>query len=363
MELCLSPNGQSRFDGAAPPNRLFIATATGVAILERERQGAPWQRRAVTLEGHHVSTMCLLPDGAGILAGTHGDGVFWSADGNDWEARDQGLRLRNMYSLAAIRENGHTVVYAGTEPASLFKSLDLGQSWREYPAISEQKNKDWTFPAPPHVAHTKMLAFDPRDPKHFFAAIEQGALLETRDGGESWKELADYSRPEDRAFKDLHQVLVTPSRPERMFMTTGCGSYRSADGGAHWQRLTDEGFRLAYPDHLALSPDEKTLFMSGAADHPGVWRKSHNAGTAILRSRDHGDHWEILRNGIPDSAPCNIEAMSLAAWPDGYSLFLGDTDGAVYLSEDGGDSFTRIAAALGPISKGNHFVPLQRSAA
>lgn len=363
MELCLSPNGQSRFDGAAPPNHLFIATAKGVVFLERERQGAPWQHRAVTLDGHHVSTMCLLPDGAGILAGTHGDGVFWSADGMTWDARHEGLRLRNMYTLAALREGGRTVVYAGTEPASLFKSLDLGRSWREYPAISGQKNKDWTFPAPPHIAHTKMLAFDPREPRHFFAAIEQGALLETRDGGESWTELADYSRPEDRAFKDLHQVLVTPSQPERMFMTTGCGSYRSVDGGAHWQRLTDERFRLAYPDHLALSPDEKTLFMSGAADHPGAWRKSHDAGTAILRSRDNGDHWEVLHNGIPGSAPCNIEAMSLAAWPGGYSLFLGDTDGAVYLSEDGGDSFTRIAVALGPISKGNHFVPLQRSAA
>ena len=259
----------------------------------------------------------------------------------------------------AVVENGATVIYAGTEPAALFKSRDLGKSWRELPAITTQKNKDWTFPAPPHIAHTKMLAFDPRDPTHFFAAIEQGALLETRDAGESWRELADYSRPDDRAFKDLHQVLVVPSQPERMFMTTGCGSYRSEDGGAPWQRLTGESFRLRYPDHIGLSPDEKTLFMSGAADHPGAWRKSHDAGTAILRSRDGGDSWEHLTRGIP----CNIEAMSVAGWPGGYSLFLGDTDGTVYFSEDGGDSFTRIADQLAPISKGNHFVPLRRPAA
>ncbi len=363
MEACLSPNGQSRFDGAAPPCRLFVATATCVAILERPAPAAAWRLAATALEGHHISTMTLLPAGAGILAGTHGDGIFWSADGGSWEARDNGLRLKDIYTLAALAENGAITVYAGTEPASLFKSRDLGQSWRELPAITEQKNKDWTFPAPPHIAHTKMLAFDPRDPKHFFAAIEQGALLETSDGGESWKELADYSRAEDRAFKDLHQVLVTPSQPERMFMTTGCGSYRSADGGAHWQRVTDESFRLAYPDHIALSPDEKTLFMSGAAGHPGMWRKSHDAGTAILRSRDNGAHWEHLSRGIPATAPCNIEAMSVASWPGGYSLFLGDTDGAVYLSEDGGDSFQRITATLSPISKGNHFVPLKRAAA
>lgn len=363
MDVCLSPNGQNRFDGAAPPSRLYVATATCVAILERAAPTVPWRLAATTLEGHHISTMTLLPGGAGVLAGTHGDGIFWSADGSAWEAREHGLRLRNIYSLAAIEENGAIVVYAGTEPASLFKSVDLGKSWQELPAISEQKNKDWTFPAPPHIAHTKMLAFDPRDARHFFAAIEQGALLETRNGGESWKELADYSRPDDRAFKDLHQVLVTPSQPEHMFMTTGCGSYRSEDGGAHWRRMTDESFRLAYPDHITLSPDEKTLFMSGAAGHPGVWRQSHDAGTAVLRSRDSGEHWELLNRGIPETAPCNIEAMSIAGWPGGYSLFLGDTDGAIYLSEDGGDSFQRITDTLSPISKGNHFVPLRRAAA
>jgi hypothetical protein len=55
--------------------------------------------------------------------------------------------------------------------------------------------------------------------------------------------------------------------------------------------------------------------------------------------------------------------MSLAAWPGGYSLFVGDTDGTVYLSENAGDSFERIAEGLGPVSKGRHFVPLKRSAA
>jgi photosystem II stability/assembly factor-like uncharacterized protein len=307
--------------------------------------------------------MTLLPRGAGILAGTHGDGIFWSADGKNWEARERGLRIKDIYTLAAVIDQGQIVVYAGTEPASLFKSLDLGKSWEEFPAISEQKNKDWTFPAPPHIAHTKMLAFDPRDAKHFYAAIEQGAMLETFDGGESWRELADYSRPDHRAFKDLHQILVTPSEPQRMFMTMGCGSYRSADGGAHWHEMTDEHFRLSYPDHIGLSPDEKTLFMSGAAGHPGIWRQSHNAGTAILRSHDDGKSWELLARGIPETAPCNIEAMSIAGWPGGYSIFLGDTDGTVFLSEDGGDSFARIAERLSPISKGNHFVPLTRATA
>ncbi len=359
MELCLSPNGQMRYAGGTPPTRLFVGTATGIAVLERPAPGEAWRHRGTAIEGLHVSTMTALPEGPGLFAGTHGDGIFFSRDGRHWQERSAGVTIRNIYTLAAIGAGSATTVYAGTEPASLFRSRDGGASWQELPALRDVPGTEhWTFPAPPHVAHTKMLAFDPRDPKRFFAAVEQGALLKTEDGGESWRELDSYSRTEDRAYRDVHQLLIVPSHPERMFMTTGIGLYRSEDGGERWERLTDAAFRLAYPDHIALSPDESTLFMSGAADHPGAWRKSRDAGTAILRSRDGGRSWELLSRGIPASAPCSIEAMSLAAYPGGFSLFLGNTDGEVYASEDGGDSWTRIAEGLGPVSKGHHFAAL-----
>ena len=68
--------------------------------------------------------------------------------------------------------------------------------------------------------------------------------------------------------------MLVPSRPETMFMTTGIALYRSDYGGGAWERLTGAEFRLAYPDHIVISPDEKTLFMSGAAGHPVAWRKT-----------------------------------------------------------------------------------------
>jgi hypothetical protein len=105
--------------------------------------------------------------------------------------------------------------------------------------------KNWTFPAPPHLAHTKMMVFDPRDPNTFYVAIEQGALLLTRDGGASWRELNSYSRPGDRFSCDVHQVLLLPSTPETVFMSTGVGLYRSLDAGATWARLTGAAGRSA----------------------------------------------------------------------------------------------------------------------
>src|SRR5579884_3723859 len=112
MEAVLSPNGQSRFDGGAPPTKLIVATATGIKILEREKLGAPWELAATALEQYHISTMTMLPGRHGVFAGTHGDGIFWSTDGHSWSPRNEGLHIKDIYTLAAVMEDGAVVIYA-----------------------------------------------------------------------------------------------------------------------------------------------------------------------------------------------------------------------------------------------------------
>ena len=43
MLACLSPNGMNRYDGASAPDRLLVATSSGVTTLARESSGA-WPR-------------------------------------------------------------------------------------------------------------------------------------------------------------------------------------------------------------------------------------------------------------------------------------------------------------------------------
>ncbi len=252
----------------------------------------------------HATALTTLPGRPGIFVGTHGDGVLFSEDGAHWEERNSGLTIKNVYTIASIAEPGGITLYAGTQPAALFKSRDLGQSWSELPAMRQVPGTEyWTFPEPPHLAHAKMLAFDPRTPRRIYAAIEQGALLKTEDGGETWRELSEYSKPGDGAYRDIHNVMLLPSDPQTVFMVTGVGLYKSLDGGETWERMTGEEFRLAYPDHICLSPDEKTLFMSGARLHPGHWHGKHVADTTIVRSRDHGKSWDTEPKGFAGGAP------------------------------------------------------------
>ena len=142
-------------------------------------------------------------------------------------------------------------------------------------------------------------------------------------------------------------------------MTTGVGLYRSDDGGAHWHRLTGADFRLAYPDHSRSRRTRRRCSCRARPPIPAYGAGPTMPARAIMRSRDGGRHWELLHRGVPETAPCSIEGMTVAAYPGGYSLFIGNTDGEVFASEDGGDPWSRIAGGLGPVSKGNHFVPLQ----
>jgi hypothetical protein len=49
-----------------------------------------------------------------------------------------------------------------------------------------------------------------------------------------------------------------------------------------------------------------------------------------------------------------IEAMSVAIEPDRFTLFLGNTDGEVYVSHDEAAGWTKIAGGLAPVSKAMH---------
>jgi hypothetical protein len=77
---------------------------------------------------------------------------------------------------------------------------------------------------------------------------------------------------------------------------------------------------------------------------------------------DGGRTWDEAGKGLPSPMRHNIEAMSVVGYPGGFALFIGDTGGNVYCSEDQAASWTLIASGLAPISKGGHYRAFQTAA-
>lgn len=352
LAIGLSQGGSTIYSSASPSKEVWVGTAEGVVILQRDAVKNSWRVDHRALTDRHISAIVLEPESGLIFAGAFHGSVHASSDGGrTWETRANGLTEHNVYSLALVRLNGRARLYAGTEPAHLFYSDDLGFHWTELPALRLVPSvPQWSFPAPPHIGHLKHINFDPTSPTTIYASIEVGGLLKSTDSGETWQELHGI-------YEDVHRLVIHPHNPKRMYVTGGNGLYVTSDGGTTWGHWASRTAEIGgYPDMLVYHPKQPDLMLIAAAhDNPGSWRKTHFAGARISRSHDGGRHWEVLRNGLPDRMQASVEAMCLEDWGESFSLFAGTTAGEVYCSDDGGEHWSRIISGLAPISKAGHY--------
>jgi photosystem II stability/assembly factor-like uncharacterized protein len=339
---------------------LLVGTVDGVFYVERSETTGGWRTAGHSLQGTHVSSLLPLPDRGLLFAGAHSGGLYVSEDdGRTWTDASRGIapEHRHIFSLAAQERAGGPVLWAGTQPVALYRSDDLGKTWSDVPSVrSVPGSERWNFPAPPHVAHLKHVAFHAREPHTLYACIEQGALLKSVDDGTTWRELTGYVSPGDFWYHDAHRIVIARN-PAKLYFTSGEGLYTSADAGETWTQLTTRHDRLGYPDALFLDPrNERTLYLAGGGTSPDAWerRPGGSGNPTILRSIDGGLTWSEWRNGLPELIPGNIEAMSMHRWPRTASLFAATTAGDVFVSEERGQEWEHAISGLPPISKVGH---------
>jgi len=351
MAITLSHGGPTMYRSPAPSQQVLVGTIDGVACIEREPNGPGWHIAHRSLTHQHIHALLIEPDSNTLFAGVNQGSIFASRDGGTtWERRDHGLTQTDIYSLACTRLEGGARLFAGTEPAHLFASDDLGHHWTELTALRSVDTSAWTFPAPPHIAHTKHITFHPHDPQTLFVGVEQGGLLKSTDGGQTFHVVSGMD-------DDVHRTVINPLNPDEMYITTGIGLYVSSDGGKTWTQRTDLHHEIGgYPDLLVLHPRQpEHLFVASAQKGPGSWFQDHYAGSRISKSTDSGKTWAAVQRGFPDRLRTAFEAMCLEDWGDGFSLFGATATGEVWCSDDGGEHWTEVLSGLAPVSKGNHY--------
>jgi hypothetical protein len=351
--ILLSNGGSSTHTAESASDELLIGTVDGVVLLTRT--GSRWVVRHRALQGVFVSAVTMNEAGT-LFAATRGVGVARSPDrGITWSWVNDGLAHYECWSARAGVLLGRDAVFLGTLPAHLYVSEDAGDRWRELPAFRRARSVgQWTFPPPPRVGHVKDVVLDG---DRLLVGVEIGALQVSRDFGESFEELRVDPNPQEC---DIHRILVHEARPNRLIVANGIiGMMVSEDRGSTWSRMSMPS-QANYPDAAVLHPaDPDLLFMSAGAGWPVHWYELGRARGKIFRSRDAGRTWDRLLSGLPDGQRALFSALSIESWPGGFSLYAADTDGQVFESLNGGDTWT-IVADVPPVSKGDFYKGLAR---
>jgi photosystem II stability/assembly factor-like uncharacterized protein len=220
------------------------------------------------------------------------------------------------------------------EDAAIFRSTDGGANWEEMRGLREHgTGPQWQPGAGGMCLHTIIL--DPSNPQRMYIAISAAGAFRSDDGGKNWKPIN----------KGLVSNMI-PDRPGVLFMQKHWDVMRSDDAGDNWREVsgnlpTDFGFAIDVHAH-----EPETVFVvpiKSDSEHFPLEGKLQ-----VFRSRTGGNEWEPLTRGLPQS-DCYVnvlrDAMSVDKL-DTCGVYFGTTGGQVYVSPDGGDSWSAIVHDL-----------------
>ena len=254
-------------------------------------------------------------------------GIFLGEDrGANWRQLPAPRPELAVWSLA--REPGDArVIFAGYEPAALYRSANDGESWTgielpaSYPAVTVGPNM------PKRITG---IAVGPGG-ADIYLSLEIGGLLRSLDGGKQWTAAIDGLYVVEDAV-DLHGVAVNPSRGSCVTVTTRVGTFRSDDHGEHWRKLPVPALREkgSYCRAIAYAPGEPDTILIGAGnDFDG------DKG-ALFMSRDDGATW--IAAELP--GPLKSTVFAIATSPRlPRQIHCATKNGGVFSSTDGGESW------------------------
>ncbi|HVC32175.1 MAG TPA: hypothetical protein VNL16_01560 [Chloroflexota bacterium] len=274
---------------------MYVGTDDGV--LTMRRLPGNWEHLAAGLSGHQIWSLAHRPGRPQeIFAGSYGRGLFYSADaGNLWQSRNDGLTHTYIRSVLFDPTDVHRM-FVGTEPAAIFRSVDDGQTWQELTGVQTLPGHErWYLPYSPRAGAVRTLAAVPGLPGSFYAGIEQGGVIYTYDGGDTWQLL------DGGVNADVHDVLVDADGGAILFAATGGGVHRSFDGGKTWERVLAD-----YTRAVAAQPGHPQIVYAGPAPRVGH-------GGRIERTHDAGSTWQPWWCGL--SVPLRGMVEQLVARP------------------------------------------------
>lgn len=341
---------------------VMVGTKKGGFLLESDETRTKWELRGPFCNGYEVSNMTFDPATGAIVAASYEEvwpktqvGVWRSLDrGETWTVNSTGLQygegepnLARIWNLTPA----HGTLFAGVEPAGLFRSEDGGTSWAHVAALREHPTRpEWNGGNGGLCLHS--IVTHPSDPNQIWVGTSSAGIFYSPDGGKSWEPRIQGTRdpwapaPDERTWGGcVHKLVRAADEPLLLYHQFHTGVYRSENGGELWQEITnnlpsDFGFPM-----VVHPRDRETIY---TVPLEGMGRTMMEGRGQIHRSRDGGATWTALTQGLPpEHAYFNVlrEGLAIDAL-DPAGVYFGTNTGQVFASANEGDGWALIADFL-----------------
>ncbi|MBT29238.1 MAG: hypothetical protein CMO01_06210 [Thalassobius sp.] len=245
--------------------------------------------------------------------------------------------------------------YIGSTGGGLWKTLDYGNSWHNV--------SDGYFTTPSLGA----VRVAPSNPEIVYAGtgsdglrsnvITGKGIYKSNDAGDSWEFIGLEKTGH------IGAVEIDPENPDRVFVAAigngfvpneERGVYRTLDGGKSWDKVFYLSDTVGSSD-LEFAPDNSQII------YAGMWHGQRKPWTiisggtegGIYKSVDGGDTWKKLENGLPTGLIGKIDLAVSAAAPEVVYALVEAPEGVggLYYSEDRGESFTLVSTEKGLLDR------------
>lgn len=264
---------------------------TGPGVFRSADRGLTWTRVLST----NVEDIVFVPGTSTVYAGLINTGVSKSTDGGaTWTPMNTGLTATGSRMRLALSPSDSNTLYALISQR-LYRTIDGGANWTQTNASACEGQ----------CTYNLTIAVHPSDP----ATVLVGTIRHHRStaGGASLQAMTSTWGTGQKVHQDTHVVRYSQSNPNRFWVGTDGGLWRTDDGGLSYVNMNSNLNITQFYD-IAVHPNDVNIVFGGAQDNGSSgrrtslqWGLTFASGDGFMNAVDPTNPSRVFQTSYPSS--------------------------------------------------------------